>query len=64
VSPTGRDVHRGGTAVLSSAMLVIGVVMIVSTLVRGGGALALGLILGILFVLVGAGRLYILRRTS
>jgi hypothetical protein len=45
-------------------MLLIGVAMIVSTLARGGGALALGLILGILFVLVGAGRLYVLRRSA
>jgi hypothetical protein len=64
VSPSGREVHRGATAVLSTAMLLIGVAMIVSTLARGGGALALGLILGILFVLVGAGRLYVLRRSA
>jgi hypothetical protein len=64
VSPAGRDVHRGATAVLSTAMLVIGVAMIVSTLARGGGPLAIGLILGVLFTLVGAGRLWVLRRTS
>jgi hypothetical protein len=64
VSPSGREVHRGATAVLSTAMLLIGVAMIVSTLARGGGPLALGLILGILFVLVGAGRLYVLRRSA
>jgi hypothetical protein len=45
-------------------MLLIGVAMIVSTLARGGGPLALGLILGILFTLVGAGRLYVLRRSA
>jgi hypothetical protein len=56
--------HRGATAVLSTAMVLIGVTMIVSTLARGGGPLALGLVLGILFLLVGAGRLYVLRRTS
>jgi hypothetical protein len=64
VSPTGRGMHRGATAVLSTAMVLIGVTMIVSTLARGGGPLALGLVLGILFLLVGAGRLYVLRRTS
>jgi hypothetical protein len=40
-------------------MLVVGVAMLVSTIARGGGPLALGVLLGILFVLAGAGRLYV-----
>ncbi len=35
--------------------------MIVSALARGGGALALGVILGTMFVLLGAGRLWLAR---
>ena len=54
-------VHRGATRVMSIVMVGIGVAMIVTTLVRGGGALAIGLILGILFVAAGAGRLYAAR---
>jgi hypothetical protein len=46
---------------LSCVMLVLGVVIVVSTLARGGGPLALGLLLGVLFVLAGAGRLYVER---
>jgi hypothetical protein len=57
--PEPREIHRGATRTLSTAMLVIGVAMIVSTLVRGGGALAIGLVMGVLFVLAGAGRLYV-----
>jgi hypothetical protein len=57
--PAPRDVHRVATAVFSTAMVVLGVAMIVSTAVRGGGALAIGLILGVLFVLAGGGRLWI-----
>ncbi len=49
---------------MSVAMIVIGVAMIVSTLARGGGALALGLILGLLFVGAGAGRIYVARDRS
>jgi hypothetical protein len=49
---------RSATRVLSAAMLVIGVAIIVRTLVEGGGALALGLLVGVLFVGAGAGRLY------
>ncbi len=51
------------TVVLSLAMVLIGVAMIVRTLTGGGGALAVGMILGIMFIAIGAGRLYI-RRAS
>jgi hypothetical protein len=56
-----RDLHRGTTRVLSTLMVLIGVVLIVSTLVRGGGPLAVGILLGLLFVAAGAGRLYLAR---
>jgi len=62
MSPEGplraRDVHRGATRVLSVAMVLLGLAMIATTVARGGGPLALGLILGLLFVAAGAGRLY------
>lgn len=54
-----RQLHSSSTRVLSVAMILIGVALIVRTLVAGGGALATGLILGILFMLAGAGRLYL-----
>jgi hypothetical protein len=50
------------TRVLSSLMIVIGVAIVVRTLAEGGGALALGLVVGVLFVAAGAGRLYAERR--
>ena len=49
------------TRVLSAALLVLGLVMIVVALVGGGGALAVGVLLGLLLALVGAGRLYLSR---
>jgi preprotein translocase subunit SecG len=51
------------TALLSIVMVVIGVVLIVRTLSAGGGALATGMVLGLLFVAAGAGRLYLRRLT-
>jgi hypothetical protein len=57
--PEPRNVHQATTVVLSSVMVVLGIAMIVSTAVRGGGPLAIGLILGVLFVLAGCGRLWI-----
>ena len=49
------------TRVLSAALLVLGLVMIVVALVGGGGALAVGVLLGVLLALLGAGRLYLSR---
>jgi uncharacterized membrane protein HdeD (DUF308 family) len=52
---------RGATRLLSALMIVIGVAMIVRTVAAGGGAIALGLLLGILFIAAGAGRIYVER---
>ena len=49
---------RAATRVLSLAMLVIGLAIIVRTAAAGGGPLAFGLLVGLLFVAAGAGRLY------
>ncbi len=59
----GRDIHRGGTIVLSVALLVVGVGVLVRTIVAGGGVGALGILLGVLFVAAGAGRLWVVWRT-
>jgi uridylate kinase len=55
-------VHRTATQILSSAMLVLGLAMIVVAVVAGGGAFARGVILGALFVAAGAGRLWVARQ--
>jgi hypothetical protein len=57
-----REAHRAGTLVMSVLMVAIGIALVVRTLVGGGGALAVGLILGVLFVLAGAGRLWVTLR--
>ena len=59
--PTPRQVHRGATRALSSALVLIGVALLISTIARGGGPLAIGVLLGILFIAAGAGRLYLTR---
>jgi hypothetical protein len=59
-----RNLHRATTRLLSSLMVVLGVAMIASTLVNGGGGLALGLLLGVLFIAAGLGRLYLSARTD
>jgi hypothetical protein len=54
--PEPRDIHRASSLVLSAAMVALGVVMLVVTLANGGGPLAIGAILGVLFVAAGGGR--------
>jgi len=44
---------------LAVVMVGLGVTMLVITLARGGGV---GVVLGLLFVAAGAGRLYVTRR--
>ena len=52
-------IYRGLSFVLSVTLVALGVTLVVSTLVRGNGSL--GVILGVLFVGAGAGRLYVMR---
>lgn len=60
--PDPRQLHRSSTRLLSLVMLAIGVALIVRTLAAGGGGLAVGLVLGVLFVAAGAARLYLQAR--
>ena len=53
--------HAKATRLMSVVLVALGVAMIVSTIARGGGPLALGILLGLLFAAAGAGRLYLQR---
>jgi hypothetical protein len=53
---------RTATQALSVLMVVIGVAIVARTVAEGGGAVAFGMIVGLLFVAAGAGRLYAERR--
>jgi hypothetical protein len=50
------------TVVLSTLMVLIGLAIVVRTVVEGGGPVAFGILVGVLFVAAGAGRLYAERR--
>jgi hypothetical protein len=58
----GQEVHRAATLLLSAAMVVIGVAMLAITLANGGGPLAIGVLMGVLFVVAGGGRLWFTAR--
>ena len=48
---------------LSALLCLLGVAMAVSALARGGGPLALGVVLGVVFLALGLGRLLLARGT-
>lgn len=51
--------HGGTTIVLSSIVALLGVAMIVTAIAGGGGPLARGVLIGALFAIAGAGRVWL-----
>jgi len=60
--PAPRELQRGATRLLSVAMVLLGIFMLAVTLSRGGGPISYGVLLGVLFVAAGIGRLWVARR--
>lgn len=56
-----RRAYTTSTRVMNALLMLVGAAMIVSALARGGGALALGVVLGVMLALLGAGRLWLTR---
>ena len=54
-----RRAYTTSTRVTSALIMILGLAMVVSALARGGGALALGVVLGVMLALLGAGRLWL-----
>ena len=53
--------YIGSTRALSVLLIVLGIALVASSLARGGGVLALGVVIGVCFALTGAARLWLLR---
>jgi hypothetical protein len=51
--------YRTATVVLATVTVVLGIALVAATLAQGSGGL--GILLGLLFVAAGAGRLYLAR---
>ena len=54
-----RTAYGASTRILGALLVIIGVAMVVSALARGGGPLALGVVLGTMLALLGAGRIWL-----
>ena len=61
---SGERVYRGAVRAFSLAFVAIGLTVLVVTLANGGGPTSLGFLMGIAFLLVGAGRLWLGSRTE
>ncbi len=57
--PEQRHLRRSYTRVMSVLMIVVGIAILARTIAAGGGVAATGVVLGVLFVGAGAGRLYL-----
>lgn len=51
--------HQRISATLSAILIVIGIVMVVTAVSGGGGPLSYGVVVGVLFTLAGAARLWL-----
>jgi Zn-dependent protease with chaperone function len=55
-------IYRHAVRAFSAAFVLIGLVVLTVTLVNGGGPASVGVLMGLAFVAVGAGRLWIARK--
>jgi len=56
---SGERVYRGAVRAFSLAFVAIGLAVLVVTLVNGGGPASVGFLMGVAFLLVGVGRLWL-----
>ncbi len=60
--PEQRPFRQIYTRVMSILMIVIGVALLAITFSGGGGPAATGVLLGVLFIAAGVGRIYVQSR--
>ena len=56
---SGERFYRGAVRGFSLVFIAIGLAVLVATLVNGGGPASVGFLMGIAFLAVGAGRLWL-----
>ena len=59
-----QGIGTSGTRLLSPLIALLGVAIVVRTLAAGGGVLSAGVLLGVVFVAIGLGRLYLSLRPT
>ena len=59
---SGERVYRGAVRAFSLAFVAIGLLVLVLTLANGGGPASVGFLMGIAFLVVGVGRIWVSAR--
>jgi hypothetical protein len=62
--PSPERLYRGSVRVLSALFVALGLTILVVTFAAGGGPLSTGAALGLIFIAVGAARLWLGRGLS
>jgi multisubunit Na+/H+ antiporter MnhB subunit len=57
--PAPDEVYRGVTRIFAVVIMGFGIAIVIITLAAGGGPLSTGMLIGLLFSALGAGRLYL-----
>jgi hypothetical protein len=57
--PSGPRLYRGAVRGLSLAFVALGLLVLVLTFANGGGPASVGFLIGIAFLAVGGGRLWV-----
>ncbi len=57
-------IYRGSIRMLSLVFVALGLGILVSTLANGGGPFSVGVLMGLAFIAVGVGRLWVASRMS
>jgi hypothetical protein len=60
--PAGERVYRGAVRAFSLGFVAVGLAVLAVTLANGGGPASVGVLMGLAFVAVGAGRLWLATR--
>jgi hypothetical protein len=58
----GERVYRGAVLTFSLTFVLVGAVVLAVTLANGGGPASVGVLMGVAFLAVGAGRIWLARR--
>ena len=62
-TPAADEVYRGVTRLFALLIIGFGIAILVVTLANGGGVTSFGLLIGLVFTGLGAGRLYLSLRS-
>ena len=58
-TPAPDEVYRGVTRVFAAIIVGFGITIVAVTLANGGGVTSFGILIGLIFTALGAGRLYL-----